>query len=118
MESQILQQHHLSLLRAINDLLDLVTDTIRCESDLLAEQLLELRNDWGQGVFLVLLAVWAAQVRHQDDGLGAVVEGVFDGWDGAGDALGVGDFLGGVEGDVEVDLKAVSAGLERPSWQQ
>lgn len=37
-----------------------------------------------------------------------MVEGVFDGWDGAGDALGVGDFLGGVEGDVEVNLEAIS----------
>lgn len=42
---------------------------------------------------------------HQNDGLGAVVKGIFDGWDGAGDALGVGDLLGGVEWDVEVDLE-------------
>lgn len=34
-----------------------------------------------------------------------MVEGVFDGWDCAGDALGVGDLLGAVERDVEVNLE-------------
>lgn len=41
---------------------------------------------------------------HQDDGFGALFEGIFDGWEGADDALVVCDFLVGVEGDVEVDL--------------
>jgi len=36
-----------------------------------------------------------------------VVDGVFDGGDGADDALVVGDFLVGVEGDVEVDLEVM-----------
>jgi hypothetical protein len=44
-------------------------------------------------------------VGHEDDGLGAIVEGVLDGRDGADDALVVCDFLVLVEGDVEVDLK-------------
>jgi hypothetical protein len=41
---------------------------------------------------------------HQHDGLGAVVDGIFDGRDCASNALGVRDILVGVEGDVEVDL--------------
>jgi hypothetical protein len=43
-------------------------------------------------------------VRHEHDGLGAVVNGILDGGDGADDALVVGNVLVGVEGDVEVDL--------------
>jgi len=42
---------------------------------------------------------------HQDDGLGAMVEGVLDGGDGADDALVVGDVLVLIERDVEVDLE-------------
>jgi hypothetical protein len=48
-------------------------------------------------------------VGHEDDGLGAIVDGVLDGRDGADDALGVGDLLVGVERDVEVDLEPMSA---------
>lgn len=44
-----------------------------------------------------------------------MVDGVFYGGNGADDALGVGDLLGGVEGDVKVDLGGlggnVSGGL-------
>jgi alpha-acetolactate decarboxylase len=45
-------------------------------------------------------------VGHQDDGFGAIVDGVLDGGDGAGDTLVVGDLGVGllVEGNVEVDL--------------
>lgn len=41
---------------------------------------------------------------HEDYGFGTVVDGIFDGWDGAGDSLGVGYFFVTVERDVEVDL--------------
>lgn len=37
-----------------------------------------------------------------------MLEGVFDGGEGADDALVVGDVLVGVQGDVEVDLGEVS----------
>ena len=104
MESQVLQQDNLSLLRIRDDLLDLGSDAVWRKGNLLAEELLEFWDDWCQRVLLVALSVWTAKVGHQDDGLGAVVEGVLDGWDGAGDALGVGDVLGGIEWDVEVDL--------------
>ena len=52
---------------------------------------------------MVDLAVWASEVGHEDDCLGAVVDGVFDGWDGTDDALRVGDLLVGVQWNVEVD---------------
>jgi hypothetical protein len=45
-------------------------------------------------------------VGHQDNGLGAIVDGILDGRDGAGNTLVVGDLRVGllVEGHVEVDL--------------
>jgi hypothetical protein len=42
-------------------------------------------------------------VGHEDDGLGAIVESMLDGGQGADDALVVGDLVT-VERDVEVDL--------------
>lgn len=42
---------------------------------------------------------------HEDDGFGAMVAGVFDGGNGADDALVICDVLVGVEWDVEVDLE-------------
>jgi hypothetical protein len=44
-------------------------------------------------------------MRHQDHGFGAVVNGIFDGGDGAGYTLGVGDFLITIERDIEIDLR-------------
>jgi hypothetical protein len=44
---------------------------------------------------------------HQDDGLGAILEGVLDGGEGTDNSLVVGDVLVGVERDVEVDLRGV-----------
>jgi len=43
-------------------------------------------------------------MRHEDDGFGAMLGGVFDGREGADDALVIGYMLVRVEGDVEVDL--------------
>lgn len=45
-------------------------------------------------------------MRHENDGFGAVIDGIFDGGERADDALVVGDVLVGVERDVEVDLIA------------
>jgi hypothetical protein len=47
-------------------------------------------------------------VGHEDDSLGAILEGALDGRDGAGDALGVGDVFVLVEGNVEVDLRVLA----------
>jgi alpha-acetolactate decarboxylase len=50
-------------------------------------------------------------VGHQDDGFGAILNGVLDGGESAGDTLVVGDLGVGllVEGDVEVDLEGLSS---------
>ncbi len=104
MEPQILQQHHLTLLSIVNNLLHLRTNAVWGKGNASAEELLELWDDWLERELLVNLAVWTAQVGHQDDGLCPVLQSVLDGWDSAGDALGVSYFLRGVEGDVEVDL--------------
>jgi hypothetical protein len=44
-------------------------------------------------------------MRHQDHGFGAVVNGIFNRWDGTRDTLRVGDFLIRIERDVEIDLQ-------------
>ena len=51
-------------------------------------------------------------MRHEHHGLGAVVDGILDGRDRAGDSLVVGDLLVGVEGDVEVDLLVSSQPID------
>lgn len=43
-------------------------------------------------------------MRHEDNGLGAIVDGILDCWNGTGDTLVVGDVLIRVEGDVEINL--------------
>lgn len=103
-EAQVLQENDLAVLGVVDNLLDLWSDAVRSEGDAAAEKLLELWNDGLERELVVDLAIWAAQVGHQDNSLGAVVDGILDGWDGTGDTLCVGDVLLGVERDVEVDL--------------
>jgi hypothetical protein len=103
METQILQQNHLAAVCLVDRFLDLLAHAVAREHHALPQQLLELRHDGLQAILLVGLAVRPAQVRHEDDGLGAMVDGVFDGRQRAHDALVVGDVLGGVEGHIEVD---------------
>jgi hypothetical protein len=50
-------------------------------------------------------------MRHKDHRLGSVVNGIFDGGEGANDALVVGDFVT-VERDVEIDLRGVSCSAQ------
>jgi hypothetical protein len=109
-ETQVLQQDNLAVLGLVDDGLDLGADAVRGELDALAQLLLKLGEDGLQAVLGVDLAVRAAQVGHQDDGLGAIVDGVLDGGDGTDNTLGVGDVLVGVKRDVEVDLES-RAGL-------
>jgi len=106
-ESQVLEQDDLAVLCICNSLLDLFADTVLGKDDLLPELRLELRHDGSEGVPGVGLAVGATEVGHEDDAFCAVVDGVFDGRDGADDTLVVGDFLVRVEGNVEVDLEGV-----------
>ena len=104
-ESEVLEENDGAILSLADDLLNLGTDTVGGEGDLLAQELLELGNDRLERVLLVRGAVGAAEVGHEDDGLGAIVEGVLDGGEGTDNSLVVGDVLVGVERDVEVDLE-------------
>ena len=103
-EAQVLQENHLAILGVVNNLLNLWSDAVRSEGDAAAEKLLKLWDDRLERELLVDLAIRAAQVGHQDNSLGAVVDGILDSWDGTGNTLCVGDVLLGVEGNVEVDL--------------
>ena len=109
METQVLEENDTAVLGVVDGLLDLGADTVVGEGDLLADELLELSNNGLQRVLLVDLAVGTAEVGHEDNGLGAIVDGVLDGRDGTGNTLVIGDVLVGVERDVEVDLCIWSA---------
>lgn len=104
-EAEVLKENNFTVVGLVDNLLNLGTDAVGGEGDLLAEELLELRNNGLQGVLGVGLAVGTAKVRHEDNGLGAMVERILDGGDGTGDTLRVGDLLLGVKGDIEVDLE-------------
>jgi hypothetical protein len=106
-ESEVLEEDDRAILSLVDDLLDLRTDTIGGEGDLLAEELLKLSDNGLKGVLLVGGAVGSSEVRHEDDGLGTIFEGVLDGGEGTDNSLVVGDVLVGVERDVEVDLGGV-----------
>lgn len=103
-ETEVLEENNLAVVGLVDDLLNLGADAVGGEGDALAELLLKLGNDGLEGVFLVYLTVGSAEVRHEDDGLGAMVNGVLDGRHSADDALGVGNLLVGVKGHVKVDL--------------
>lgn len=104
MEAQVLEEDNLAVASLVDDALDLGADTVGREGHRLAQQLLKLRHHGLQAVLGIGAAVGASQVGHQDHCLGAVVEGMLDGGDGARNALVVGDLLVGIERDVEVDL--------------
>lgn len=103
-EAQVLEENNAAVGDAVDSLLNLWADTVLGEGDLGVEELLELGNDWLQGVLWVDLAVWAAQVGHEDHGLCAILTSVLDGRKSTNNALVVGDVLVGVKWDVEVDL--------------
>lgn len=103
-EAQVLEENDLTTGGLVDGLLGLGADAVLGEEDGLAQQLLELGDDGLQAVLGVDLAVGTAQVGHEDNGLGAILNGVLDGGQGTDDTLVVGDFLLVVERDVEVDL--------------
>lgn len=103
-EAEVLEEDDGAGLGVVDNLLDLGADRVGGKGDGLAQELLELGDNGLERVLLVGGAVGAAEVGHEDDGLGAVLEGILDGGEGTDDALVVGDVLVGVERDVEVDL--------------
>ncbi len=104
MEAQVLEENNLAVVGLAHDSLDFWAHGVGGELDALAKKLLQLRDDGLQAVFGVDLAVGSAKMRHQYDGLRAVVDGMLDGGYGTGDTLGVGNVLLVVKGDVKVDL--------------
>jgi len=96
-ETQVLQEDNLAAGGLVNNSLDLWTDTVWSQLDLLAtEELLEFWNDRLQGVLWVDLSIRTPKVGHEDDGLGTVVDSILDGWKGTNNTLVVGDVLVGV----------------------
>lgn len=110
-ESQVLEQNHLAVLCLVDSFLDFLAYAVIREGHALAELLLEFGDNRLERVLLVDFAVGAAEVGHEDDGLCAVVDSIFDGGDCADDALVVGDLFVGVERDVEVDLCGAELGV-------
>lgn len=103
-EAEVLEEDDGASLGVVDNLLDLGADRVGGKGNGLAQELLELGDNGLERVLFVGGAVGAAEVGHEDDGLGAVLEGILDGGEGTDDALVVGDVLVGVERDVEVDL--------------
>jgi hypothetical protein len=103
-ETQVLQKDDLTIASAIDGVLNRLADAVVCEGYALAQQLLELWNNRLETVLGVRLSVRTAEMRHEDDSLGAIVDCVLDCGKGADDALVVGDLLVAVERYVEVDL--------------
>lgn len=104
METQVLKQNDLSILRTIDRLLSVGTNTVLGKRDLGTQQLLQLGNNRLETIFRVGLAVWSTEVAHEDDCFGAILACVLDCGEGADDTLVVGDFLIRVEWDIEIDL--------------
>jgi len=92
-EAQVLQKDDLTVLGAVDSVLDRLADAVVCESYALAEQLLKLGNNRLETVLGVWLSVWATKMRHEDDSLCAIFNCVFDCGKSADDALVVGDVL-------------------------
>lgn len=104
METQVLQKDDLAIASVVDSVLNLFTDAVLCEGHALAEQLLEFGNNRLETVLRVWLSVRAAEVAHENDCLGSILNGVLDCWESANNTLIVCDLLVGVEGDVEVNL--------------
>lgn len=104
METEVLKQNDLATGSLVHGLLSLGTNAVVDESDVLAEKLLKHGNNGLQAVLGVDLAIGAAEVRHEHNGLGTVVDGILDGGQGTNDTLRVGNVLVIIEGNIEVNL--------------
>jgi len=106
-ETEVLKQDDLTTGGLVDSLLGFLANRVLSEDNAAAQELLELRDNGLQTVLGIDLAIRTAEMGHEDDGLGAILDGVLDGGEGTDDTLVVGDFLVGVEGDVEVDLASI-----------
>lgn len=87
-EAQVLEEEDVAVLGRGDRLLRVGADALGQERDRLArEEALELGSDGLERVLLDGGAVGAAEVRHEDDRLGALVNCVLDGRERSSDAL-------------------------------
>lgn len=103
-ETQVLEQDDLTIGSVVHGLLGLGANTVLSEGHALAEKLLKHGNNGLQAVLGVDLAVGAAQVGHEHNSLGAVVDGILDGGQSTDNTLRVGNVLVLIERDIEVNL--------------
>lgn len=105
-KAQVLKKDDLAAGGLVDGLLNVFADTVLGEDDVAAEQFLQLGHNRLQAVLGVLLAIGTAEVGHQDNGLGAIVDSILDRRQSTDNTLGVG-YRGVVllvEGHVEVNL--------------
>lgn len=103
-EAQVLEKDNLAVVGLVDNGLNLGADGVRGKGNRLPQELLEDRDNGLERVFGVDGTIGAAKVRHENHCLGTIVDGVLDGGESTDDALGVGDVLVCVQGNVEVDL--------------
>jgi hypothetical protein len=69
-------------------------NTIIKEDDIALEEFLQFLSNGFERVFLRALTIWTAEMGHQGDCFGLVVDTVFDGRQSSDNALIVCDFVG------------------------
>lgn len=106
METQVLKKDDLAASGSIDSVLYSLANTVIGEGDALAKKLLEFGNNGLEAVFVLLLSIGTTQMAHQNDGLGAILNGILDGGESTDDTLVVGDVLFLVKRNIEVDLEA------------
>jgi hypothetical protein len=63
------------------------------EQDIPIDKFFQLRSNWFQGVLFLNLAIRSAEMGHQGDGFGFMIEAVLDSWQSSNDALIIGDLV-------------------------
>ena len=78
-----------------NPFLDFGSDTVIKEDDIAFEEFFQFLGDGLEGVLVRALTIGTAEVGHQGDCFGMVVDAVLDGGQGSDNALVVCDFVWG-----------------------
>jgi hypothetical protein len=77
-----------------NAFLDFGSDTVIKENDIAFEEFFQFLSDGLEGVLFRALAIGTAEMRHQSDCFGMVIDAVLDGWQGSNNALVICDLVG------------------------
>jgi hypothetical protein len=94
----------------INPFLDFGSDTIIKENDIPFEEFFQFLSDGLERVFFRGLAIGTAEMGHQGDCFGMVIDAVLDGWQRSDNALVVCDLVGSsfLLGDLESSQLSIS----------